>query len=579
MIIKINAPLGFYEIGARAKQEYAIYPQLSMLSQESQVIVLCDGLGGYSLGDVASTTVANAIGQWIESNVTASSLNEEMVRCAIAQAQEELNVASFDHNNTSKMGTTMAMLAMGESGMIAAHIGNTRIYHVRPSKGAILYRSRDHSLVNDLFVKGKLTREEVESASLKNVLTRAMMPNVASTPDLALIPDIEQGDYFFLCSNSVTQQLSDKQILEMLTRNDLTDQAKIAELQMLVKDSKDNRSAVLISIDKVAHQEGENLFVSNEKDMCDKMVYVGTVAAASVAQSAIAEPAATTEPAAPLPPEVPETPVESTSQPPGIPEIPAEPAPLDPELPQPEPPAEEPAITTSPESNGMKKFLNGRTKNQKALMLAGVILLASVLLALGIYSLFHRDTASSDSNSSQQQVQGVDTLPDVSIDSLLPEMPTDSLPVGSNIDVPRAPGISGVSLPSTTGDKEIGSSLPNDKKNSSGRFDTGSNVHVPRAPKYNGDNTPPYDPYDGTGGFGSDDPIHDDDDSYDTPPEKSSTPSPEPSKTEETKPKVETPQKEQPSRQAAPAQNNNEGAANNGAVPMPKPKKKEFETP
>lgn len=573
MIIKINAPLGFYEIGAKAKQNDAMYPQLSMLSQESQVIVLCDGLGGYSLGDVASATVANAIGQWIESNVTASTLNEEMVRCAIAQAQEKLNEASCT-NNTTSMGTTMAMLAMGESGMIAAHIGNTRIYHVRPGKGAILYRSRDHSLVNDLFVKGKLTREEVEVSSRKDILTRAMMSNIASTPDLALITDIEQGDYFFICSDGVTEKLSDKQLLEVLTRTDMIDQAKIAELQMLVKNSNNNRSAVLIRVDKVTHQEGENLFVSNEKALCDKMVYVGALsAAASVAQSAISEPVATEEPT-PLPPEVPAVPVEPTSQPPEIPETPAEPTPLTPEVPQTNTPAEEQVAATAAESNGFKKFLDGRTKNQKALMLAGVILLSSILLALGIYSLFNRSTTSSDNKSSQQQVQGVDTLPDVSIDSLLPEMPTDSLPVGSNIDVPRAPGISGVSLPSTTADKEIGASLPNAKKSSSGRFDTGSNVHVPRAPKYNGDNTPPYDPYDGTGGFGSDEPISDDDDDF-VPEEKT-----KPVATEEPKPIEPEVKETKPTPQATPPVRKLDSNGNaKGAVPPPPSRKRNIEVP
>ena len=579
MIIKINAPLGFYEIGARAKQEDAIYPQLSMLSQQSQVIVLCDGLSGYSLGDVASTTVANAIGQWIESNTTASSLNEEMVRCAIAQAQEKLNEVSIAHNNTSSMGTTMAMLAMGESGMIAAHIGNTRIYHVRPDKGVILYRSRNHSLLNDLFVKGKLTREEVESSSMKNVLTRAMMPNVASTPDLALITDIEQGDYFFICTEGVTEKLSDKQLLEVLTRTDMIDQAKIAELQMLVKDSKNNRSAVLIRVDKVAHQEGENLFVSNEKAMCDKMVHVGAIAAAaSVAQSAVSEPAVTVEPEnSPLPPEVPAVPEEPTSLPPEVPEVPSEPTSSALEVLPPEAPAEEPVATTAAKSNGLKKFLDSRTKIQKALMLAGLILLASILLALGIYSLFNRSTTNSDNKSSQQQVQGVDTLPDVSIDSLLPEMPTDSLPVGSNIDVPRAPGISGVSLPSTTTDKEIGASLPNDKKSSSGRYDTGSNVHVPRAPRYNGDNTPPYDPYDGTGGFGSDEPISDDDDDF-VPEEKS-----KPTATEEPKPIEPEVKETKPSPQATqatpPVRKTDQLGNAKGAVPPPPSRKRNIEIP
>ena len=85
---------------------------------------------------------------------------------AVAFAQEQLNAASREHPSDKPMGTTLAMLVIGRNGIVAAHIGDSRIYHVRPSSGTILYRSRDHSLVNDLFMKGVLSRRDLNPPRL-----------------------------------------------------------------------------------------------------------------------------------------------------------------------------------------------------------------------------------------------------------------------------------------------------------------------------------------------------------------------------------------------------------------------------
>ena len=80
--------------------------------------------------------------------------------------------------------------------------------------------------------------------------------------------------------------------------------------------------------------------------------------------------------------------------------------------------------------------------------------------------------------------------------------------VGTDVSVPRAPGIGNVELPNTG---NSGSTGGNDSKASlDGRYPTGSSVSVPRSPRYNGGNVPPYDPYENTENFGSDEPIHDD---------------------------------------------------------------------
>ncbi len=569
MIIKINKPVGFYEIGARAKQEDAIFPQLDKLSSDTTTIVLCDGLGGHDYGEIASDTVASALGNWVESNVDQqSAFNRHMALEAVNHAQLRLNAAAATYPSDKPMGTTMAMLVMGNNGVVAAHIGDTRIYHIRPAAGTILYRSRDHSLVNDLFVMGRLTREETEASPKKSILTRAMMPApaAAAIPDVALITDVRAGDYFLLCSDGVTSEVKDRQLMETLQRDDLSDAMKLAEIQMMAKNGSDNRTAILLKVDNVAHENGEQLLVANEDAMCDKMVHLSAITDPEAAMAAL-NPALgqDSEQLIPgndgeiTPDDVPQAFVEGDGSnavvPPAIPNE-------DDSLPK------TGYVTGDEEVN--YNYNKPKKKNNSGLKLAGLILLAGLLVAGGITTYFMLKKPKVENNTTQP---ATDTLrdPDVSIDSMLPPMPGDTLQVGTDVAVPPAPRISNVDLPDA-------GSKPS--KSSGGSYQTGSGVSVPRAPKYSGSGMP-YDPYEGTENFGSDVPIHDDpapaptsDVSERRPAQSASEPAPKSAIPESTA-KPGTPPPPRPKASNDPAKSNR-----NVPVPMPSGRSnRQIETP
>lgn len=515
MIIKINAPVGIYEIGARAKQEDALFPSLGELPQEQQVVVVCDGIGGHDYGEIASSVVSRAVGAWVRDYVSDDSpMTYEKALEAVAFAQEQLNAASREHPSDKPMGTTLAMLVIGRNGVVAAHIGDSRIYHVRPSSGTILYRSRDHSLVNDLFMKGVLSRRETELSTKRSILTRAMLPSPqpAQTPDVAMITNVEPGDYFLVCSDGVCGEITDEQLLEVLMRNNSGDQMKLAAIQMLAKNGSDNRTAVLFQVDSVHHEEGETLLIDNEAAMCDKMVNYEQITP-DIAPSVVASPLAKDQGEPAATPPIPPIPGEVSAQ-------------------------EGEPLVVDGEQNSEKFAIKNKYKSVKW---AGLIILTSLLLAGGITACFF---GGSSKDKSTKQVVVTDTLadPDVSIDSLLPVMPGDSMQVGTDVSVPRAPGIGNVELPNTG---NSGSTGGNDSKASlDGRYPTGSSVSVPRSPRYNSGNVPPYDPYENTENFGSDEPIHDDEPEADDrssvssrrqntpqPQANASTPPPPPSRT------------------------------------------------
>ena len=144
----------------------------------------------------------------------------------------------------------MTFLNFHDNGCLLAHIGDSRIYHIRPSEKKILFKTRDHSLVNDLIEIGELTPEEAKISKQKNVITRAMQPNLERRPkaDLKHIKDIQPDDYFFMCSDGMLEETEDENLLNILSETDNSDEEKLEILIKVSENNKDNHSAYLIHV-------------------------------------------------------------------------------------------------------------------------------------------------------------------------------------------------------------------------------------------------------------------------------------------------------------------------------------------
>ena len=174
MKIKTDRPLSIFEIGCRSNMEDCIYPAYGEATDKDRLFILCDGMGGHENGEVASGIVCRVMADYIQ-NHSKDFITDETIKAALNDAIENLD--KEDNGASRKMGTTMTLLYFHRGGCIAAHIGDSRIYHIRPKNSRIMYKSRDHSLVYDLYMAGEIDKEEMATYSRKNVITRAIMPN------------------------------------------------------------------------------------------------------------------------------------------------------------------------------------------------------------------------------------------------------------------------------------------------------------------------------------------------------------------------------------------------------------------
>lgn len=257
MEIKIYPPLSIHEIGQRDNQEDA-------LAQWSNCLfVLCDGMGGHEKGEVASMTVCQSLVCWFVEHVNPEEpFSDDQLRAAIEFAYTELD--KYADGNPRQMGTTLTLLYINSKGIIAAHMGDSRIYHIRPGKG-ILYQSRDHSLVFDLFQAGEITYEEMINYPQKNIVTRAMTPGEDNRmrPDIIHITDIQPNDYFYMCSDGMLECMSNQELVSIFSSKD-NEKSKVDILKDKTKENQDNHSAWIIHIEAVDKEEGEDS-ISNEE--------------------------------------------------------------------------------------------------------------------------------------------------------------------------------------------------------------------------------------------------------------------------------------------------------------------------
>ena len=257
MKITLFPSLSIHEIGQRNNQEDAI------AQWDDRLFVLCDGMGGHEKGEVASQTVCQSLTSWFQKNVNPDEpFTDDQLREAIEYAYQQLD--QYADGSPKQMGTTLTLLYIGNNGITAAHMGDSRIYHIRPNE-KVLYQSRDHSLVFDLFQAGEITYEEMLNYPQKNIVTRAMTPGEDNRmrADIIHISDIQPDDYFYMSSDGMLEQMSNDELLTLLS-SEATDEEKRKQLIEATVSNQDNHSAWLIHIKDVINEEGDNAFENEE---------------------------------------------------------------------------------------------------------------------------------------------------------------------------------------------------------------------------------------------------------------------------------------------------------------------------
>jgi len=174
----------------------------------SPLFVVADGMGGAQSGEVAS---AMAVGSF-EPGLPTGDPPEALV-AVIERANRDIHDRSRAETHRAGMGTTVTAAYVGEHEVTVAHVGDSRAYLMRD--GDLVRLTRDHSLVEELVARGKLTEEQAETHPQRSVITRALGPEPRVEVDVDVFP-AKAGDLFLLCSDGLTSMIGEAHVKELL---------------------------------------------------------------------------------------------------------------------------------------------------------------------------------------------------------------------------------------------------------------------------------------------------------------------------------------------------------------------------
>lgn len=207
---------------------------------DDTLFAVADGIGAFAAGEVASRLAADSL--------NAAFVNDRSISGLLAACREANDaVWQHAHRRETTMGTTIAALAItDDTGAVAVHVGDSRLYRSRD--GRIEQLTRDHTVVADLIRTGRITEQDAQDHPHRNVLTQALGVGPDFDLDYAGV-SCKTGDKLLLCTDGLVKALSTEEINDVLTTSaDPGDSADRLVNDAVRREAQDNVTAVVIDV-------------------------------------------------------------------------------------------------------------------------------------------------------------------------------------------------------------------------------------------------------------------------------------------------------------------------------------------
>ena|GEM_PF-467901 len=231
-----------------------------LADKDGRLLVVCDGMGGHSKGEVASAVAVETIGRLMRDEherILASArpvgpeLTPDAAKLAAVVRLAGLRVYTISAGTASHrgMGTTLVALRFSEDGTIAiANVGDSRIYRLRD--GRLSQLTRDHTFLNELLEDREISAEDARTFKQKNVLSRALGNSPIVKIDIRVDAALP-GDIYLLCTDGLHGVLPNDTITDILCsrKADLRELTKALIDETNLLGGPDNVTAVVAAVD------------------------------------------------------------------------------------------------------------------------------------------------------------------------------------------------------------------------------------------------------------------------------------------------------------------------------------------
>jgi protein phosphatase len=213
------------------------------------VFVVADGMGGAQAGEVASRLAIEAF----EHGLPDDGSPEERLAARVREANRQIYDRSRADRGRAGMGTTLTAAYVDDAHVAIAHVGDSRAYLFRD--GTLQRLTQDHSLVDELVRRGKLTEEQAAEHPQRSIITRALGPEPDVEVDTWTYP-ARSGDVVLLCSDGLTSMISEIAVREVLSAHEDLDAAADALIHEANEaGGRDNITVVLFRLEELGGEE------------------------------------------------------------------------------------------------------------------------------------------------------------------------------------------------------------------------------------------------------------------------------------------------------------------------------------
>jgi PPM family protein phosphatase len=219
------------------------------LNEDSLVVTgnlfaVADGMGGHEAGEVASRicveTLASGVKQ-VRDDLTAEQLQQLMV-----SSDDAIRRVADSRAGTTLAGVAIVRERQGLYWMVF-NVGDSRVY--RMSEGEFSQVSVDHSEVQEMVDEGLLSREEARHHPRRHVITRALGTGEASAADFWMLP-VHDGDRLMVCSDGLTSEVDDDEILQELSVHHAPQDAVDALIRSALRSGgRDNITIIVVDVE------------------------------------------------------------------------------------------------------------------------------------------------------------------------------------------------------------------------------------------------------------------------------------------------------------------------------------------
>lgn len=214
------------------------------------VLAVADGMGGHNAGEVASSMAIQGLQECFQyhqsgDKITGLNFIEEQMKSLIKSINARIIEKSQTDIALSGMGTTLTLVVSYKDDIHISHIGDSRVYKI--DNNGMKQLTEDHSFVADLVKNGEITKTEAQNHPQKNIITRALGTDTEVYADTYRYK-LQPNDIILLCTDGLTNSLSEEQIYTIVKEKEDSNFQQIAERLIQLSNNNGGKDNITVII-------------------------------------------------------------------------------------------------------------------------------------------------------------------------------------------------------------------------------------------------------------------------------------------------------------------------------------------